>query len=52
MGAVGMLGGVQRSAISLCIIILEGTGKVSNASLTALYHHPRGHGKGGSLTAL
>ena len=28
MGAVAMLGGVQRSTISLCVIILEGTGKV------------------------
>jgi len=28
MGAVALLGGVQRSTISLCIIILEGTGQV------------------------
>jgi hypothetical protein len=28
MGAVAMLGGVQRSAVSLCIIILEGTGQI------------------------
>jgi chloride channel 7 len=29
MGAVAMLGGVQRSSISLVVIILEGTGAVS-----------------------
>lgn len=28
MGAVAMLGGVMRSSISLCVIILEGTGQV------------------------
>jgi H+/Cl- antiporter ClcA len=28
MGAVAMLGGIQRSAISLCVIIMEGTQQV------------------------
>lgn len=28
MGAAGMLGGVQRTAVSLCVIILEGTGQI------------------------
>jgi len=28
MGAAGCLGGIQRTAISLCVIILEGTGQI------------------------
>ena len=28
IGAAGLLGGVQRTAISLCVIILEGTGQI------------------------
>jgi len=28
MGAVALLGGIQRSPISLCVVILEGTGQV------------------------
>jgi CBS domain-containing protein len=28
MGAVALLGGIQRSAISLCVIMLEGTGQI------------------------
>jgi hypothetical protein len=28
MGAVALLGGIQRSTISLCVIILEGTGQI------------------------
>jgi len=28
LGAVALLGGIQRSSISLCVIILEGTGQV------------------------
>jgi len=28
MGAAGLLGGIQRTAISLCVIILEGTGQI------------------------
>ena len=28
LGAVGMLGGIQRSSVSLVVIIVEGTGKV------------------------
>jgi hypothetical protein len=28
MGAVALLGGIQRSSISLCVIILEGTGQI------------------------
>jgi len=28
MGAVSLLGGIQRSPISLCVVILEGTGQV------------------------
>merc|ERR1711871_9029 len=27
MGAVSLLGGIQRSPISLCVVILEGTGQ-------------------------
>jgi H+/Cl- antiporter ClcA len=28
MGAAGMLGGVQRTPVSLCVIVLEGTGQI------------------------
>jgi H+/Cl- antiporter ClcA len=28
LGAVGLLGGIQRSSVSLVVIIVEGTGKV------------------------